>query len=146
NWWFDNMYWLTDAAQGPLISINGAVNFMEVSNFRHYHSGGTLATSLMDILSAGASGFRIRNGTGTIAGTTAAVTQLMTVFTTMTNAISNGSINSFWGDVGYSTVGALIGGGGSTGSFTMSPDCYLAVVQSTANTTALGLPVPRYIS
>lgn len=146
NWWIDNPYWLTDGAQGPLISVNGAVNFMEISNFRHYHSTGTLVCSLLDILSAGASGFRIRNGTGTIAGTTAAVTNLLTVFTTMTNVISNGSINSFWGDVGYSTVGALIGGGGSTGSFTMSPDCYLAVVQSTANTTALGLAVPRYVS
>ena len=146
NWWIDNMYWLTDGAQGPLIAVNGAVNFMEISNFRHYHSAGTLVSSLLDILAAGASGFRIRNGTGTIAGTTAAVTNLMTVFTTMTNVISNGSINSFWGDVGYSSVGALIGGGGSTGSFTMSPDCYLAVIQSTANTTALGLPVPRYIS
>ena len=144
NWWIDNPYWLTDAAQGALVTVNGAVNFMEISNFRHYHSGGTVATSLLDILIGTASGFRVRNGVGTLAGTTAAVTNLISVFTTMTNVISNGSVNNFYGDVGYCGVGALIGGGGSTGSFTMT-ECYLATIQSTAQTTLLG-PATRLYS
>ena len=135
HWWIDQVYWMTDAAQGALVTVNGSANFMEISNFRHYHQTGTLAIALLDVQAAGASGFRVRNGTGTIAGTTAVVTNLINLVD-MTNNISNGSLCDFRGDVGYATVGALVATAGVTGEFTQV-NCLIAGVQSAAQTTSL---------
>lgn len=129
-WKFSDFYFLTDAAQGPLISLTGAFRGMWIQDFEHDHEAGTLASSLFNTTGTGTGPLTIRRGRGNVSGG-GAVTSMITL---VEGGIDTQwvSITEFRGSIGYSTAAALIAEGTAEAAEIGLAACYLDVVDGGA--------------
>jgi hypothetical protein len=96
----------TDAAQGPLIELDGSVTNLTIQRFMHLHNAGTLACSLLSMDGLGTTSVVIGPGHGQIGGG-GIVTGLVN-HGNMTENATNATIRQFTGSVGYATNATLI--------------------------------------
>lgn len=101
----EDFYFYTDAAQGPLIELDGTVLGLDITRFLHWHNAGTLANALLAVDGVGATGIRIGPGHGQIGGA-GAVTSLFE-HADMTSNATNITVTSFTGSVAYCTAATL---------------------------------------
>ena len=103
---FNRFVFHTDAAQGPLIELDGTVEALAIQNFLHFHQAGTLAVSLLDVVTGiGSTGIVVGPGHGQIGGS-GIVTNLFDHGNMTANA-TNITIKEFTGSVGYSAAATL---------------------------------------
>ena len=103
---FTDFVFHTDAAQGPLIELDGTVLGLAIQNFLHFHMAGTLVCSLLDVDGVGSTGMVVGPGHGQIGGG-GLVTNLIQCVD-MTDAATNGTLVNFTGSVGYSTAAVVV--------------------------------------
>jgi hypothetical protein len=103
---FTDFVFRTDAAQGPLIELDGLVRSLLIARFQHFHQVGTLATSLLQVDDAGSTGITVGPGHGQIGGTGGV--DHMIEHADMTSNATNITIRQFTGSVGYCTNATLI--------------------------------------
>jgi hypothetical protein len=103
---FTDFVFYTDGAQGPLIELDGTVLGLAIQNFLHFHNGGTLVISLLDVDGVGSTGIVVGPGHGQIGGG-GAVTNLIACVD-MTDAATNGTLVNFTGSVAYSTAAVVV--------------------------------------
>ena len=124
NTMLEDFMFITDAAQGPLIELDGTVTGLTIRNFLHQHNAGTITLSLLDVDGAGATGIRIGPGVGQI-GADGVVTDLVDLADlTNTNGVT---IQEFTGSTGYATAGSLVTVAGTTAEANLV-NCYIATV------------------
>jgi len=109
---FDHFTWLSDAPQGPMFDVSASCLHGEYSNFRHSHAetGGTYATSLLDIAAggAGSDGITVGPGFGQIGAVGATDVTLLVTAADMTGTATKVTVFKFFGSVGYGAEGSLI--------------------------------------
>ena len=103
---------ITDAAQGPMIELDGTVLGLTVRNFIHYHLAGTLAVAILDVDGAGSTGITIGPGHGQIGGA-GIVTDTMDL-ADLTAAATNLTLKQFTCSVGWGTATSQITAAGTT--------------------------------
>lgn len=101
----EDFVFYTDAAQGPLVELDGTVTGLAIQRFLHWHAAGTLALSLLDIDGAGSTCINVGPGHGQIGGA-GAVTNLID-YVDMTSNTTNVTIKEFTGSVGYSAAATI---------------------------------------
>lgn len=116
SWWLDRVHFITDAAQGPLVAMSSTSGLsldLSISNFRHWHTLGTIAASVLNVVSTGAKGIIIGPGEGVAHGVTSAVTA-MVVLGDNASVLNVITVRGFYGSVGYATVSTLLTASGTT--------------------------------
>ena len=108
---FTDFVFRTDAAQGPMIELDGLVRSLLIARFQHFHQVGTLAVSLLQVDDAGTTGVTIGPGHGQIGGT-GGVTYLFQ-HTDMTSNATNITVKGFTGSVGYCAAATLCDAAGA---------------------------------
>lgn len=129
-WRFNDFFMLTDAAQGPLVSVTGAFRSLRFENIVHDHEAGTLASALFTTSGTGTGPLSIENLRGNISGG-GAVTNLITLV--------EGGIDTVWvslrnirTSIGYCGSTALVAEGSAEAAEIGLADCYLDVVDGGA--------------
>jgi hypothetical protein len=102
---FERFYFCTDAAQGPLVELDGTAVGVVFKDFIHLHSAGTIANALLAIDGAGSTCIQVGPGHGQIGGD--GVVQALVTQANLTAAGVSCTIKNFTGSVGYATNATL---------------------------------------
>lgn len=103
---FTRFIMVEDAAQGPLIELDGTCIGLEISHFTHFQNAGTTVVSILDVDGVGATGLVVGPGHGQIGGGGLVTNAIACV--DMTAAATNGTLRQFTGSVGYSTTAVIV--------------------------------------
>ena len=124
NWMVEDFVFITDGAQGATFQLNGTALGQTYRNFVHYHLGGTIAISLLDVQGAGAAGIRVGPGDGQV-GAGGVVTDLISMADL--TGLNGVVVRNFFGSVGYAAANSLITVAGTTAEANLT-NSYIATV------------------